>query len=213
MMWPWRTRPRRSRLAAAPAVPPGPDADRRLVRGIASAAEWLFGLASLLVGLSTLAALPLVQFLSLGYLLESSARVARSGRLRDGFIGVRRAARVGGIAAGIWLATVPAWLVGTVARSAELIDPGGRAARGWRAGLIVAGRPHGLPRPGGLRPRRPAAALPLAVRPSFLADPPAPRGRPVRRVARRLLGVRWPRCGCRITSGSGSSASSARSPG
>ena len=69
--------------------------------------EWLFGLASLLVGLSTLAALPILQFLSLGYLLESSARVARSGRLRDGFVGVRRAARVGGIAAGLWLATVP----------------------------------------------------------------------------------------------------------
>jgi hypothetical protein len=109
----------------------------RLVGAIASAAEWLFGLASLLVGLSTLAALPILQFLSLGYLLESSARVARTGRLRDGFVGVRRAARIGGIAAGLWLATVPAWLVGMMARSAELIDPGSRAARGWRAALIV----------------------------------------------------------------------------
>ena len=84
----------------------------RIARGLASAAEWLFGVASLLVGLSTLAALPLLQFLTLGYFLESSARVARSGRLRDGFVGVRRAARVGGLATGIWLATVPAWLVG-----------------------------------------------------------------------------------------------------
>jgi hypothetical protein len=109
----------------------------RLLRGIASGLEWLFGLASLLVGLSTLAALPILQFLSLGYLLESSARVARSGRLRDGFVGVRTAARIGGIAAGLWLATVPAWLVGSIARSAELIDSGSRAARGWRAGLIV----------------------------------------------------------------------------
>jgi hypothetical protein len=108
-----------------------------LARGIASAAEWLFGLISLVVGLATLAALPVFQFLSLGYLLESSARVARSGRLRDGFVGVRRAARIGGIAAGIWLATVPAWLAGTLAQSAELIDPGGRAARGWRAVLVV----------------------------------------------------------------------------
>jgi hypothetical protein len=108
-----------------------------LLRGIASAAEWLFGLISLVVALSTLAALPVLQFLSLGYLLESSARVARTGRLRDGFVGVRRAARIGGIAAGVWLATVPAWLVGTLARSAELIDPAGRAARGWRAALIL----------------------------------------------------------------------------
>lgn len=108
-----------------------------LFRGIASGSEWLFGFASLVVGLSTLAALPVLQFLSLGYLLESSARVARSGRLRDGFVGVRRAARVGGLAAGIWLVTVPAWLIGTAARSAELVDPGGRAARGWRLFLVV----------------------------------------------------------------------------
>ena len=99
----------------------------RLMRGIASALEWLFGLASLLVGLSTLAALPMLQFLSLGYLLESSARVARSGRLRDGFVGVRRAARVGGLAAGLWLATVPAWLVAHG-------RPVGRADRPRRSG-------------------------------------------------------------------------------
>src|SRR5947209_4723504 len=93
----------------------------RVARGLASAAEWLFGVVSLMVGLATLAALPLVQFLSLGYFLESSARVARTGRLRDGFIGVRRAARVGGLAVGIWLATVPAWLIGSLAQSAEVI--------------------------------------------------------------------------------------------
>ena len=45
-------------------------------------------------GAGNLAALPLVQVLSLGYFLESAARVARTGRLRDGVIGVRRAAHV-----------------------------------------------------------------------------------------------------------------------
>jgi hypothetical protein len=109
----------------------------RVARGVASAIEWLFGLASLVVGLSILAALPLAQFLSLGYFLESSARVARTGRLRDGLIGVRRAARIGGVAAAIWLTLVPAWLVGSFAGSAELIDPGGRVARNWRIGLVV----------------------------------------------------------------------------
>jgi hypothetical protein len=104
---------------------------------VGSAAEWLLGLASLVVGLSTLAAWPLVQLLSLGYLLESSARVARSGRLRDGLVGVRRAAHIGGVAVGIWLALVPAWLVESLARSAELIDPESRIARNWRAALVV----------------------------------------------------------------------------
>ena len=74
---------------------------RKLGRVVGSAIEWLFGLASLVLGLSILAALPVAQFLSLGYFLESAARVARSGRLRDGLIGVRRAARVGGVALGI----------------------------------------------------------------------------------------------------------------
>ncbi len=110
---------------------------RRIIRSLGSAAEWLFGLASLVVILSTLAAWPVVQLLSLGYLLESSARVARSGRLRDGLVGVRRAARIGGMALGIWLALLPAWLVESLARSAELIDPGSRIARNWRAALVI----------------------------------------------------------------------------
>ena len=109
----------------------------RFARGAASAAEWVFGLISLLLGLSMLAALPLIQVLSLGYFLESSARVARTGRLRDGLIGVRPAARIGCLAAAIWLALLPAWLVGSYARSAELIDPGGPAARNLRIGLAV----------------------------------------------------------------------------
>src|SRR5271168_1542880 len=67
----------------------------RVARGVGSATEWVFGLISLVLGLSMLAALPVIQVLSLGYFLESSARVARTGRLRDGLIGVRRAARVG----------------------------------------------------------------------------------------------------------------------
>ena len=62
-----------------------------------SAVEWCFGVLSLFVGLAMLAAVPVVQFLSLGYLLEASGRVARSGRLRDGALGVRPAARVGGV--------------------------------------------------------------------------------------------------------------------
>ena len=110
---------------------------RAIVRGLALAVEWLFGVVSLILGLSILAALPIVQLLSLGYLLEASGRVARTGRLRDGLIGVRRAARVGGVIAGIWLALWPAWLVQSFAGAAELIDPGGPVARGWRMASIV----------------------------------------------------------------------------
>jgi len=139
-------------LERAPDVPdtfpdsPGPRSRRSLLRGsfcrklgrrVGSGAEWLFGLASLVLGLSILAALPVAQFLSLGYFLESSARVARTGRLRDGLIGVRRAARVGGVALGIMLSLIPLWLASSYAQTAELIDPGGGVAKRWRVGLAI----------------------------------------------------------------------------
>src|SRR5688500_13024310 len=40
--------------------------------------EWLFGLASVVAFLAVLAAVPILNFVSLGYLLEASGRVARS---------------------------------------------------------------------------------------------------------------------------------------
>jgi hypothetical protein len=110
---------------------------RAIARALGSIFEWIFGAISLVLGLSFLAAIPGVNLLTLGYFLETSARVARSGRLRDGFVGVRKAARVGGITAGIWLSLVPTWFAGAYARSAEVISPGGRPAVLWR-GVCIA---------------------------------------------------------------------------
>ncbi len=99
--------------------------------------EWILGIATLIVGLAILAALPVLQFLSLGYLLEAGGRVARTGRLRDGFIGVRLAARLGGMFFVSWLASFPILLVASMVHSADVIDPGNRAATLWRIGLYV----------------------------------------------------------------------------
>jgi hypothetical protein len=110
---------------------------RGVIRGIGSVLEWLFGAAVLMVGLAVLAALPLLQFLSLGYLLEAGARVARSGKLRNGFIGVRLAARLGGVVVGSWLLLLPVRFVAGLAHSAQVIDPGGQLAHNWRIGLLV----------------------------------------------------------------------------
>src|SRR5207302_546082 len=57
--------------------------------------------------------------------------------LRDGLVGVRRAARVGSMVLGCWLWLLPVRLTASLARSSELIDPGGPIARRWRAGLIA----------------------------------------------------------------------------
>jgi hypothetical protein len=106
-------------------------------RAVGSVLEWAFGFAALMVALAVLAAIPVAQFLSLGYLLEAAGRVARSGRLRDGFIGIRLAARLGGGVLGCWLMLLPVRFVADLTRSAEIIDPGGTVAQAWRAGLFV----------------------------------------------------------------------------
>jgi hypothetical protein len=110
---------------------------RSILSAFGSVWEWLFGAASLIVGLAVLAAIPVVQLLSLGYLLEAGGRIARTGRLRDGFIGVRQAARVGSIVAGISLVLLPLQLVSSMAADAQLIDPNGPIARGWQFWLMV----------------------------------------------------------------------------
>jgi hypothetical protein len=98
--------------------------------------EWLFGLASVLACLAVLAAIPIVNFISLGYLLEASGRVARSGRIRDGFIDIGNFARIGSIVAGTWLCLLVPRLISSLAADAWLIDPAGFAARGWRVAQI-----------------------------------------------------------------------------
>src|SRR5262249_3173910 len=90
---------------------PRPSLVRCVLGAIGSAWEWLFGAVTLIVGLAVLAAMPLVGLLSLGYLLEAGGRIGRTGRLRDGFIGVPTAARAGGIVVGTWLMLLPLRLV------------------------------------------------------------------------------------------------------
>lgn len=91
---------------------------------------------ALIFGLALLSALPVFNFLVLGYLLDASARVARSGRLRSGFIGVRKASVLGRIALGTWLVLMPARFISDLWQSAQLIDPAGRAP-GLRLALIA----------------------------------------------------------------------------
>ncbi len=104
---------------------------------IASAIGWCFGLASILVGLAILAAIPIAQFLSLGYLLEAGGRIARTGSVRSGFIGIRLAGRLGSIALCSWLLLIPVRFAADFAYSASIIDPGGAIAQRWRIGLGV----------------------------------------------------------------------------
>lgn len=109
----------------------------RCWRRIASVIHWLFGLACLLAGFAVLASIPVLQFFTLGYLLEASGRVARSGRLRDGFIGIHSAARIGGFILGAWLWWLPLRLAADLWYDAWLIDPASHITRAWRFGFAA----------------------------------------------------------------------------
>jgi hypothetical protein len=135
-------------LMAAPAEPepvlqgdwvlPPADANMpRVIRIVFQVSEWLFGFVSILGALAIFAALPILQFLSLGYLLEAGGRIARTGRFREGFIGFRLAARIGTMVLCSWLWLLPVRLVADMANAAEIIDPGGPAANGWRSALFI----------------------------------------------------------------------------
>ena len=128
--------------AESPAPPPAAYRSARVLiaqfgRAIGRTWDWLFGAASLIVALAVVATIPILQVLSLGYLLEASGRVARSGRLRDGFVGVRQAARAGSLALGLWLISLPLWLVSSLWSDARLIDPDSSTTRGWFVALLI----------------------------------------------------------------------------
>jgi hypothetical protein len=101
----------------------------------------LWGAISIVVGLALLATIPVLNLLSLGYLLESSGRVARTGRLSAGLIGLRPAALVGALALGAWLVRWPILLVADLWYASYLIDPASRTTKVWGLGwfALVAG--------------------------------------------------------------------------
>lgn len=106
--------------------------------GTCRAVEWLFGLLCMVIGLGVAASIPLLQFVSLGYLLEISGRISRSGRLRDGFLEIRQAARVGSLLLGTRLMLLPLQMVAELRYSATVFAPDSGIARGWEIGQSVA---------------------------------------------------------------------------
>jgi len=106
-------------------------------RWFAGIIHWLFGVASVIMGLALLATIPLVQLLTLGYFLEVSRRVAVSGRWRDGCVGIDKAARVGSIVLGTWLVLWPARILSGYWYHATLIDPQSERSRALFQWLVV----------------------------------------------------------------------------
>lgn len=110
---------------------------RYLLNAVTVAGSRVFGFLSLVVGLSILATIPIVQFLSLGYLLEASGRVAKTGRFRDGMIGLRRASRIGSIALGTWIVFWPARAVSGLRHSSYLLNGDDVTTQRWTIAMML----------------------------------------------------------------------------
>ena len=105
-------------------IPPCPHLFWHPLRGFAWLFRTAFGIVTLIFLLAIIAAIPVVNFLALGYLLEVEGRVARSGRLRDAFPLLNIAPRIGTIVIGVWVWIFPLCLLADYASDARLIDPG-----------------------------------------------------------------------------------------
>jgi hypothetical protein len=110
---------------------------RHPLRALAWAVRAGFGMVSLIVLLALLAAIPIVDFLVLGYLLEAEGGLARGGRLRRAFPLLSIAPRLGSIVLGIWLWLLPLRILANAAADARLIDPTSPATRRLQV-LVVA---------------------------------------------------------------------------
>lgn len=119
------------------ALPPFP----HLLRHPLKAGYWIFevafGIVSLFALLAFLAAIPIVNFLALGFMLEAEGRVARTGKLRYAMPLLPLAPKLGGIAFGVWIWCMLVRLVADAASDAALIAPGSPVALAWRIGLIL----------------------------------------------------------------------------
>ncbi len=99
------------------------------IRAFAWFVKTAFGIVSLILMLAVIAAIPVVNFLALGYLLEVEGRVARTGKLRNAFLLLDVAPRFGSIALGIWLWVLPLRGIATMRGDVAFLDPDGNADR------------------------------------------------------------------------------------
>lgn len=82
------------------------------------------GTISIIFCIAIAANIPIIQFLSLGYLLEVSGRLARGGKVSDAMVGVSKAVRIGTVLLGTWLLLIPVrFFSDSFWYEAYLIDP------------------------------------------------------------------------------------------
>lgn len=94
----------------------------RLFDGLATFASRLFGIASIIILLAITASIPILQFISFGYLFEVSGRLARQRTFSDAMIGLSKASKLGGVIVGCWFTFLPVRILSSIWEEAHLID-------------------------------------------------------------------------------------------
>jgi len=120
--------------------PPDPvDKKRRkkgLVRWIVGGIAWLthgtFCLVSLIVILAVLTAIPILQLIAFGYLLNVSGRLANGSKLKDSLPHLQQAGQIGLAAIAIFLAALPTQALAHLESVANLINQGSEQATQMR---------------------------------------------------------------------------------
>lgn len=107
------------------------------LRACAWGVTFLAGCVVLVLLVAMLAAVPVLNLVALGWMLEAEGRVARSGRLRDGLPWLGVVPRLGAAAIGIWAWLVVIRLVAAAADDAALVDPGSPRAAAWSWARVI----------------------------------------------------------------------------
>lgn len=100
---------------------------------------FLYQLACLCLLLAIAATVPIVQWASLGYMLESAARIAKGRPWKEVLPGLQLAGRIGKAALGLLLTWLPVWLITQYAYQAELVQPSSYIANRWRVAATIMG--------------------------------------------------------------------------
>ncbi|WP_442508944.1 DUF4013 domain-containing protein [Novipirellula sp. SH528] len=129
--------PRQSAPVSADSIDPPQSRIRRVFSFLSWSITSTFSLISLIVLLAVLTAIPLVQLIAFGYLLDVAGRLANGAKFSDSLPNLRRAGKVGLAASAIFLASLPTQLLIHWESVAQLIDPGSAQAASMRVMAIV----------------------------------------------------------------------------
>jgi hypothetical protein len=110
---------------------------RRLGRRLRRLLSVGFCIFSLVVLLALLTAIPILQLIAFGYLLEVSGRLKNGGQIRNALPQLRQAGSIGMAAAAIFLAALPAQLLTHWESVAQIIDANSSQAKLLRVAAIA----------------------------------------------------------------------------